>query len=230
MTKMNITAERINAAKNKRNHAVITAFESMGEAYWEALKDSLRRTEGSGDQMKISTRAAIPFSESLKGKKFTLDPLELVSIWSRIMETFPNTESCNMRGVYPKYNISTAIACAYGTQNIDSEEWKNLFKKITSSGIGPFISLTNNDTKNASIFAEKIGDIRESLKTLHAFYTRDRTGYTFMRLARSGDADADRILSEQQYAKQKCNDELLETLHENWGNGIVFLYVPVTRK
>jgi hypothetical protein len=115
-----LTRDQIESAKNDRSHVVTRIIDQIGMAHWTDLTNLLRVTKDNQEQQRLCSKSMIPFAEALGREVFTLEPLEIVSIWAKALEVFP--DNC-----YPRYDLSTSIACAYGTIPISSEAWKHLF-------------------------------------------------------------------------------------------------------
>lgn len=219
-----LRTEEIAAAKRDRSHIVIQVFDGLGEKHWNTLLQSLR-TADNEQQQKLREKSFVPFAEALEGKVFTLMPLEIVSIWSRAMEVFPNNR-------YPRYTLSTAIAYTYGAIPIKSEEWKHLFKMAHEKGYDHLEYLAGKDTPNAIRFRQRLLEVDKSLQELNYYMygTRENMGSLAVKAYGEGNKEAQKRY-EQMVLWQKTHDDMiLGAIHENWANGITVPMMQTEQK
>lgn len=75
-----LTREQIETAKGDRLHVAIRVLDDVGAKHWETLRGSMREAKDGSEQQRLCGEAFIPFAEALEGQRFTLQPLEIVSI------------------------------------------------------------------------------------------------------------------------------------------------------
>ncbi len=218
--------EQIEEAKNNRNHIVIRTFDGLRMPHWGALLESLRTNSDNQQQQVLCQRAVIPFAEALNGNVFTLKPLEIVSIWSRVTEILPST--------YASYSLSTAIACAYGAMPIKSEDWKHLFRNMYEGGAcyEYLEDIATKDKINAIVFRQRLGDISTSYDELdyYSYGTREEMCDLAEKAYRHGDKEAEERFDRMVQWQKAHKDEVLGKIHENWGNGIFWMFNVLPRE
>lgn len=213
--------EQIEGAKQDRSHIVIQTFDALGAEHWKNLVKRLRTDTNNQRQQKECRDAIVPFAEALDGKAFTLEPLDIVSIWSRAMEVFPNT-------TYPRYSLSTAIACAFGALPIKSEDWKNLFKKMNENRGSRYLEdLARKDRANSIIFGQRLTEISASREELdyYTYGTRENMSDLVNMAYGQGDKEAEKRYEQIIKWEKAHKDTVLGAIHENWSNGVSWMRI-----
>ena len=213
-----LTREQVETAKQNRSHIAIEIFDSLGDEYWKKLAESAK-VEDNQEVQRVYAKGFLPFAGALEGNLFTLNPLEIISIWSKKRELF------EMRP-YPGYQLATILSCAYGAQSLESKKWKNLFTRLFSSSEGrdSFRDLCKKDAASSKIFFNRLEEIRLSLSDI-AHY-REGTRESFVDLSRKAYLEKDQLslkkLDEiEARIKEYDSDGFLGAISENWGNGML---------
>lgn len=210
---------RIETAKSDRSHTAIKTLDDMLDR-WGALNDSLKGENDCQKQQKLCAEAFVPFAEALEGQAFTLKPLEIVSIWSRAMELFPES-------IYARCRLSASLICVYGTAGTESQKWEHLFKKINENS-RYLRDMAHRDMKGANRFIRRLFEINRSLKALdyYLYGTRgDLTGGIFSGLSTHMDVEGG--LSQIISQKEWHTDALLSKISEEWADEMTIVSVQL---
>jgi hypothetical protein len=213
-----ITKEQVEAAKKDRSHIAIKTLNDLGESYWI---DVARRAESDRDKrQEIYTQGYIPFTQALKGESFTLNPLEIISIWSRASELFEGEVP------YPRYRLSTSLSCLYGAMNIESGPWKTLYEGICDERVRPFNDLVEKDGENAIKFRDRLYEIDKSLGQIKVFYNGTTEDISELcKKERLGDESAkNKIDAIAENQERNDGNGFLRKISENWGNGMYWMF------
>lgn len=198
-----LTREQIELAKTNRNHLVISALDEYEDYFRKAMEATSSEDKFNGD--KFGNELFVPFSHHIDDKVFDLTTTDIISIWSRALEIFPQEEHHSR--VYPnilqlhlRYRLSTAIACTYGAMGINSDDWKELYKK-------QFVERIIKRGEYSHLLKLVIQSPEES-----AFFT-GRVNKLGSRIEQIGDFDK----------KSHFQDKLLREIVENWRSAICIL-------
>lgn len=150
----------------------------------------------------------------VEASPFTLEPTDLISIWSRAIEVFSG---------YHRYSLVTMISSAYAIQGLENPEWKKLPRHLLETGKLP--DEVSHDSSSLLHIRKKVKEITESLNELD-FYVYGMRGSAveyaaqLAKIEREGDTSAREEL-ERLVAYQKAHTTpTLGKLHENFGNGL----------
>lgn len=150
---------------------------------------------------------------------FSLDPLDLVAIWSKAMEIWP-------RHAYPRYRLACLLSASYGIQ--DRPNLKGLSRYHLETSRLP-IELVRDKTELLHI-RDRVQEIGKSLGDLDIYVSGGVSLQRASELAmkrRDGDEEAGRQL-DQLIAHQKEHQiPLLSELHENFGNGMAGFMIDI---
>jgi len=168
-----LTPISIADAKKDTSHPVIGVLYSLKDD-WIGLKNNLENTrqESTVKQQSLCAEAIKKFESALSGKRFGLQPLDLVSIWSVLMDdkdVFPDNK-------YFRYRVAASLACAYAERDTASAEWKGVFGKVLDiSGERDVkvmetkckgLNLLADDAGNAEKFANGLQEVSKSLQAI----------------------------------------------------------------
>lgn len=165
-----LTREQVEWAKKDRSHIVVQTLNSFGKEYWKkTIMQANLYNEDNQIRQQIYNESFLPFAIKLEGQLFTLNSLEIISIWSRADELFPKL-------VYPKYSLSTNLALVYGTALLNLDEWKELPKDYPISGsefTRKLTKLSNQDSQSASVMRKRLREIDKSLREIDRYCQRE---------------------------------------------------------
>lgn len=155
------------------------------------------------------------FADSIvEALPFTLEPTDLISIWSRAQEVFSG---------YHRYSLVTMISSAYAIQGLENPEWKKLPRHLLETGKLPDEVL--HDSSGLLHIRKKVKEITESLNELD-FYVYGMRGSALEYAAqlakreRDGDTSAREELDRLVAHQNKHATSTLGAIHENFGNGL----------
>jgi len=212
-----LTKEQVESAKKDRSHVVVSILDSLGKPYWDNLLGTAAKYNGNSEKQKIYEAGVVPFAEQLEGGDFTLSPFDLISIWTRALEISPNSR-------YLRHSLSTAIACAYASNPIESEHWKHLFKKIQEDSRS-LRAVAEKDKVNRKIFKARLKVIDKSLDDLDFYKTGTKEDIIeLVRKMVAGDKEAGRRVQEIEEWKKEHEGYLIGEISENWANGASWMY------
>ena len=208
-----LTKEEILAARQDKSHLVVKTLDEFS-SHWQELMNAIS-TDDSKKRYSCSSSYMIPFADRLEGQDFPLGPLEIVSIWQSASEHFS-------KSIYPRYKLAQALACVYGTFPIQSEFYKNLFRKISREN--SYLKTLEVDI-NLDLFKKRLTEIKTSLDDLNYFFNgtaesmADLTMLVFVKKEEEA-----RIRLEKMVASQERNASVLpEGVIENMGTGLMEL-------
>jgi hypothetical protein len=213
-----LTEGWINLARQDKSHVGIKVLDSFPVEYWTDLIKSFEGKEAVGCQAECHG-AVTPYAERLEGQNFTLNPLEIVSVWNRVLELLPITPRDTL---YARYDIASALSFAYATAPINSKEWKGLFAK-KSKDSRYLERLIKEDPQNREIYDKRLCEVLASLEQIDIYKLGEKKDETIERYKRiaKGDEEAKRKSEEIRIIQaSKDKDGFLAELSENWGNGI----------
>jgi hypothetical protein len=154
-----LTVESVKEATSNREHAAIAAFDSLGKAHWENLRRATDACEKEHEAYAPYVKAFAPFAVILERKEFTLNPLDLVSIWSML-------EGLKFKHVHAGYGLAHSLALTYGTSTMKNADWKNLYGWVADDEMDALMHLMDSETPDAIIFQSRLLDIYLSSQEL----------------------------------------------------------------
>jgi len=155
-----LTKNQIEAASKDRNHLVIKTLDSFGDNYWSRLVEEARAKPSQQEGCMKYYEGFIPFAKNINGQKFTLNPLEIISVWSRATELFPIQQ-------HAKYALSTAIACTYGIYPIKSDELMGLYESIATRNYKKAGEIVKESETERERFRGRLREIKNSLEKIN---------------------------------------------------------------
>lgn len=220
MEKPMLTREQIEVAKKDTNHPVVKVFLNMQEEIKEFMWD-YRKIKDNQEAQKYVTNNINPFAKKLNQlEEFSLEPLDIVSIWSRINQDFEGK-------IYVGYNLAATIPATYGTRGITSQSWKEVVPFVAKNKKIPEEIL--KDKQNQIYFWKRIKNVKENVKELDYFLfgTRERNFELFNKAYKEGDKEAEKKIEEMIAWEEEHKDEILGKIHENFGNGFSLLFLKM---
>lgn len=154
---------------------------------------------------------------------YTLDPEDLITIWSRAREVFSQSR-------YQRYALAGMVASAYAIQGVENLEWTKFPRHyLETSELPEGVTRDRSGLLHVSRRLDEIGDSLDELNR-YVFGTKE-SGMTLAanlaKRSRDGDPDADRQLEELFALEKARQTPLLGDIHENFGNGYVPLRFPI---
>lgn len=149
---------------------------------------------------------------------FTLQSLDIVAIWSRVMEIFSG---------YQRYALAGMISGVYAIQGLEDSAWKKFPRHCLETGeIPPEL---REDKSSLAYLKQRLDHIGESLEELdfYVYGTREAPMKPVVALARridQGDKEAQKELDGLISYQKSHSAPVLAAIHENFSNGLIPLY------
>src|SRR3989344_5292849 len=159
-----LTKEQIEYAKQDRSHPVVQILDS-DEDFIKHFNEGYKKVRGDNKKVySFVSEMMWPIALKINAlEEFSFEPLDIVSIWSRIDESFQPT------GYFLSRNISTA----YSIDGIGSPRiWVDSFQEISEQSGVPEPLLSDKD--NVLNFYRRIEEIRRSLGEVELYRTGTR--------------------------------------------------------
>lgn len=154
---------------------------------------------------------------------YTLEPEDLIAIWSRAREIFPQSR-------YQRYALAGMVSSVYAIQGVENPEWRRFPRHyLETSELPEGVTRDRNGLVHVSSRLDDVGDSLDELNR-YVFGTKESGMEIAANLAkklRDGDPDADRQLQELIALEKTRQTPLLGDIHENFGNGYVPLRFPI---
>ncbi len=176
---------------------------------YEGIKDP-REQQGF-----IATHYGFLGDAFVEANPFTLEPTDLIGIWSRAIEIFPR---------YQRYSLATLLTCAYAVHDIANPAWKTLPRQLLETHDLP--DGLADDPEGLWHIQNRFDEITESLTEIDAYLYGHGENPIFQaaELARKGqigDMVAAEELDERITFNENRRSPVLAEFRENFGNGFV---------
>ncbi len=212
-----LTREQIEQAKIESHHPIVQLFWRMQDS----IANYSRRydlVKGDNKERQKFVRENMGFvAEKLnKLEKFSLGPLDLISIWTSVCGDFVG---------YTRYNLAAQIPATYATRKIKDPNWSIVVPRIAAREIELPEELMS-DRENVLNFYKGLAEVRSSLKEidLYMYGTREDNFELTVKAFRKGDEKAKRELEESKRWFEEHEDPVLCEIKENFGNGFTPLF------
>lgn len=159
-------------------------------------------------------------------KPFTLDPLELVAVWSRMTEVFPT--KIRAAGRWPMFEqsryrtaLAGTISITHAIQVTEDLSWKQFpMTYLRSSALPEEIVIDNNGLQSVS---NRLGVVRENVIELDCYAkgTREKTA-AIIKAYTEGKQGALRRLEVFESFMDRRNTPVLTDMSDSFGNGAMY--------
>lgn len=158
-----INKESLEAAKRDRSHPLISIYDSLGKRHWKEFADTVRAAP-LPERDAISRRLVVPFSHALRGKQFTMEPLDYASVWSHVMETFDMglAEDNSART-----NIAAVIAYTYGAMHLPAHMQR--MEPASFDNFDAMVGLFSSDKPSSTIFNDRLKEMHGKVNELRSY-------------------------------------------------------------
>lgn len=195
-------------------HPLLTVFDNQLPAI-ERYRQGRVKTDGQAAQRYVADNLGFLADAVAEAEPFTLEPEELVAVWSRAMELFPDS-------LYSRYALAGIVSSAYATQGLENPAWRQLPRRYLETGELP--EGVAGDRQGLSHVVAKFGDVDDSLDELNRYVYGSRDSGTMLARdlvmrERAGDVEAGRLMDELIEKEQARKTPLLSEIGENFGNG-----------
>lgn len=212
-----MSKEQVATAERREGitHPVISLLEKH-ETTLVGLREELKGIKDSQEAQSYIAQTHGFLADSLEQlDALTLQPLELVAIWSRAME---------FMDYYQRHAFGYALAIAYAIQGFEEPKWQGLTRHLSETH--KFSDNIAVDREGLEQMVVKFDEISESMEELD-FYVNGVEGSgvalaaELAKKSAEGDAEAGRKLDELIKHHKEYTTPTLAEIHENLGNGMV---------
>jgi len=213
-----LTREQIEYAKRDISHPVVQLFLDMQD-YIKKFREDYERIHDDEDEQRFVKENITPLAERLDElDDFSLAPLDIVSIWSRVYNDFIG---------YTRYNLAATIPATYGTRGIVYPDWK---------GVVPFLAKNRKlperlikDEENQLYFWKRLREVNKSLGELdyHSYGTRKDWSGLIDKAYKEGNEKAKEEFKRIIDWHEKHKDKILGEIHENFDHGFSYLFMSM---
>ena len=193
MGKPMLTMEQVEAAKLDVSHPVVRALISMKD-YCKHFNEEYAKVKHDYELTQEFLRRNIaPLADKINElNEFTLEPLDIISIWSQVNKSFS--------GLYIRYDLANIIPAKYGVIGIKSLMWGEFIahESRTKRGVCDLPEDLMNDKENMYYFYRRLWDVSKSLDEIDLY--------------KNG-------IKESVERSKKHDNTFLSEIHENFGNG-----------
>ena len=204
-------------------HPVLTVIEYNLPAIVQLAKGYSQIIDNQEQQRYIRRQYGFLADAIVEVGSYTLEPTDLIAIWSRAREVFSG---------YHRYALAGMVSSAFAVQGAENPEWRKFPRHyLETSQLPEGVARDQNGLLDV---CSKLNHIRESLGEI-SFYvngTRESAMSHAFELAKrgsNGDKEAEQEL-ETLIAHQKAHTTpTLAEIYENFGNGFTPLYFPIQR-
>ncbi|MEX1052707.1 MAG: hypothetical protein WEC80_02570 [Patescibacteria group bacterium] len=215
-----LTPEAVSLAESRVGviHPVISVIDNNLPTILKLTEGYNLITDNQEQQRYIAEHYGFFADSIIEALPFTLEPTDLISIWSRAIEVFSG---------YHRYALVGMISSAYAIQGLENPEWKKLPRHLLEIGELPNEIL--HDSFGLLHVRKKVKEITESLDELD-FYVYGMKGSTLeyaVQLAKrekEGDTTARVKLDRLTTHEKKSTTPTLREIHENFGNGLFWWF------
>lgn len=195
------TGEDIARAERREgfSHRVIDVIDANSSKITQLIRETLGITDYEALQGSIRSSYGFLADDFGEAGSYSLEPLELVAIWSRVSEIFPLSPKFPM--VYYRYPLAQIISSAHIIQGAENPGWKKLPRLYLEAGSLP-----------AEVMEDSAGltYVRNRVVALKNNIARIRSQFLYTK----GSFDENTVL-------------LFQETGENFGNGLMTLEMNI---
>lgn len=212
-----LTMEEVERAERREgiDHPVLQVFEDNLATI--AMLDEIYRniSDNSARQKFVRENFGFLAVAFVKLPAFTLEPLELLAIWSRAVELFH---------VYMRYELAAVLSAAYAIQGLANPGWKKFPRTYLETGNLPAEVLEDRD--GLLQVKAKLQELKKGREVIDIYVfgieNPMEKSVELAKRARDGDKEADKefdLLIERQKSRQT---KAISELGENFGQGLIW--------
>lgn len=224
------TPEQIARAERREgfNHPVLSVIEQNLPAITQLNKRYFSLTDNQEQQKYIKEHLGFLADAFVNVGPYSMKPLDIVAIWSRVIEIGENVSPL----FYHRYRLVEMISSAYAVQGATNKEWRKFPRSCLEAHKLPPGVL--QDKAGLLYVKEKLNEIHESLKELdfYTYGTRDDPMGMVAKLAiksRDGDKEAEKELNRLIAFEKTHETPVLGEIHENFANGLLSPYFLIEK-
>lgn len=229
MVQLVLTKEQVERAVRREGvqHPVITVLEHY-EPQIAQLKGYSAIKTNQGQQDYIDRNYGFLADAIEEAGDFSLGPLDLVAIWSKAMQVWPDNR-------YPRYSLAGMVSSSYGISGVPNpDDWRRFPRYWLEQSKLPKSVLQNQS--GLSYVKRRLGEISRSIDEFdfYLYGTRESPMETAAKLAkkaRDGDKEAkielDRLIAQEREVEKQPTTPLLNEIGENFGNGMITIRLDI---
>ncbi len=218
-----LTKEQIERASRREGsqYPVISVIEYHGPRIAQH-NEEFNKIEDNKEQQRYAARNFGFLGDAFEeADDFPLAPLDLVAVWSKAMEVWP--DNC-----YPRYGLARMLSSAYGIQG--RPDLRGLSRYFLETGKLP--DGLARDKSGLVYVKSRLDHVNTSLKELKFYVsgTKESAVALAVKLTariRDGDEQAGVQLKELIGSCRERSTPVLEALQENFGTGILSVYLKL---
>lgn len=155
---------------------------------------------------------------------YSLEPLELVAIWSQVGEIFDTERPGDS---YHKYAIAGIVATAYAIRELENPAFQNLPRYVLERDELP--DEITSDLESMRHVRSRLDMVDGNIEDLDFYINGTRKpgveiAFNLAKKADAGDLDAKKQLDELLARSKERSTPTLQSIHENFGNGTNFIH------
>lgn len=219
-----LTQDQVARAENRIGitHPVIDILEVHASRIAQ-INEGLRQFENNQDQQRYISEQMGFFADAVEnGRSFSLEPLDLVAVWSKAMEVFDNR--------YGRYALARIVILSYATQSLANPVWRGLPRHYLKTG-----ELSEEAVKDGDgllYVKSRLDDISRSDNELdfYASGTREsamKLAFKLAGLAQNGNTEAAQQLEQLKAYHNEHVTPVLREIKENFGNSLPLIYMQI---
>lgn len=218
-----LTAEQVATAENRRGviHPVLAVIDHHLPTIARLHEGYAQITNNQEQQRFVSANYGFFADALVETGPYSLEPSELIVIWSRAREVFSG---------YHRYSLAGMVSSAYAIQGAKNPEWRKFPRHyLETHELPEGVARDKSGLLHVQSRLDQVGESLEDI-SFYVYGTRKSAMSHAFQLAKresEGDEEAKKEL-ESLIAHEKAHKTpTLGELHENFGNGYVPLYFPI---
>ena len=196
------------------------------EGYFEIKDGQLGETRTKGGYLRSSSGFLI--EAITEASPYTLQPLELVAIWSRVLELFP--DGPGDMGYSLRYSLAGIISTVYAVSGSVNAEWLD-FPRTYLRDLGLPAEVLQDRDGALRVF-HRLEEVRLNFLEIGCYARGSRMDFgSLINRALNGDSEAENELksSIKREGPENRNTPVLSEIGENFGNGMMYAHSLVGR-
>lgn len=206
-----LTTESIENAINSNGitHPVIKLIDSHASQMSQFLEGYHADMSNAERQTYVKQNYGFFADAVVELKDFSLEPLEIIAIWSKVEEL-----------EMPKYVTAMVLASAYAQAKFTNESWKDTTRYMLENGTVP--ESVSHLKQDIEIYKERVKQVHDNINLIDQYRLQFYPAQNMETLSK--------VLQLEDKNKSSPNLEVpcgdfLGRLRENWANGLAMIYM-----
>ena len=198
-------------------HPVITVLDQQAPRLAELQQGYAHITDNQEQQRFISEQYGFLADSIVEAGPFTLEPVELIAVWSKATE---------MLGGYERYALAGMVSTAYAIQGASNPDWRSFPRSyIEREGVPEGV---RTDAEGLQHVRERLRDIWDSTNEIDFYVYGTNEGamglaFKLGKRESEGDEEAKKMLEELIAREKEFKTPVLTEIHENFANVLPIL-------